>query len=164
MLSGCSSLVDIVIPDTVTAIGRWAFAGCTNLTNVTIGRRLGIMRDQMFADCPNLAGVHFEGDCPGLAWKLILEENYYLARPFYGSTNVTVYYLPGTTGWDSTYDGRPTAPWVRPNPVILNTVSNFGIQTNGFGFRISWATNLSVVVEAAIDLGNPIWSPVATNT
>jgi hypothetical protein len=37
-------------------------------------------------------------------------------------------------------------------------------QTNGFGFIISWATNLSVVVEACTNLANPIWSPVGTNT
>ena len=38
------------------------------------------------------------------------------------------------------------------------------MQTNGFGFIISWATNVSVVVEACTNLANPIWSPVGTNT
>jgi hypothetical protein len=37
------------------------------------------------------------------------------------------------------------------------------VQSSQFGFTVSWATNLSVVVEAATDLGNPIWSPLATN-
>jgi hypothetical protein len=38
------------------------------------------------------------------------------------------------------------------------------VQTNGFGFVISWATNTAVVVEACADLANAIWSPVGTNT
>jgi hypothetical protein len=37
------------------------------------------------------------------------------------------------------------------------------MQTNGFGFTVSWATNLSIVVEASPDLKNPKWSPVTTN-
>ena len=35
---------------------------------------------------------------------------------FYGDNNATVYYLPGTTGWGTTFDGRPTALWVKCPP------------------------------------------------
>jgi hypothetical protein len=38
------------------------------------------------------------------------------------------------------------------------------VETNQFGFTISWATNLSVVVEASTNLANPVWLPLATNT
>jgi hypothetical protein len=51
-----------------------------------------------------------------------------------------------------------------PNPTILNFEPNFGVQTNQFGFTISWATNIPVVVEACTDLSNPAWTPVGTNT
>jgi hypothetical protein len=37
------------------------------------------------------------------------------------------------------------------------------VRTNQFGFTVSWATNLNVVVEASTDLKNPKWSPVTTN-
>jgi hypothetical protein len=30
---------------------------------------------------------------------------------FNGDNNAVIYYLPGTTGWVSTFDGRPTALW-----------------------------------------------------
>ena len=73
-----------------------------------------------------------------------------------------MYYLPGTTGWGPTFGGRPTALWVLPNPLIL--ASSVGVQTNAFGFIISWATNIAVVVEACTNLANPAWSPVGTNT
>jgi hypothetical protein len=76
----------------------------------------------------------------------------------------TVYYLPGTTGWSTNFAGLPTALWVLPYPLILTTAPSFGVQTNGFGFTISWATNIPVVVEASTTLSNPTWTPVGTNT
>jgi hypothetical protein len=82
---------------------------------------------------------------------------------FYGSYYGTVYYLPGTTGWTSTFDGWPTKQWFLPNPVILGNNAGLGVQPSGFGFTISWATNISVVVEAATNLANPVWLPVSTN-
>jgi hypothetical protein len=50
------------------------------------------------------------------------------------------------------------------NPLILNTDPSFGVHTNQFGFTFSWATNRSVVVEAATDPSNPDWSPLQTIT
>jgi len=83
---------------------------------------------------------------------------------FSGDANATVYYLPGTTGWDATFGELPTALWFLPNPLILNFGPGFGVQSNRFGFIICWATNHPVVVEACTNPGNPVWSPVATNT
>jgi hypothetical protein len=37
-------------------------------------------------------------------------------------------------------------------------------RTNRYGFTISWATHASVVIEAATNLANPAWLPIATNT
>ena len=74
------------------------------------------------------------------------------------------YYVLGSMGWTSTYADRPTAPWVLPRPVILTTAPDCGLRRNAFGFRISWATNVPVVVEASTTLANPVWSPVSTNT
>ena len=50
-----------------------------------------------------------------------------------------------------------------PEPMILDWGPSFGVQTNAFGFVVSWATNLSVVVEGCSDLANSIWSPLSTN-
>ena len=61
------------------------------------------------------------------------------------------------------FDGRPTAPWFLPNPIILNNGPGFGVQPGGFGFTISWATNASVVVEAATNLAHPVWLPMSTS-
>src|SRR5262249_40996230 len=96
---------------------------------------------------------YFEGNAPVAGNDVFKSDN-----------SPTVYYLPGTTGWGSTFGGIPTAPWTLPYPLILSKGSGFGVITNGaFGFTVSWATNLSVVVEASTDLNNPKWSPVITN-
>jgi hypothetical protein len=106
-----------------------------------------------FYGCSSLTGVYFKGNAPSLLGAYAFEY-----------TPATVYYLPGTTGWYRKLEGHPTALWVLPNPLILNNGPSFGVGTNGFGFIISWATNISVVVEASTNLVNPLWSPMATNT
>jgi hypothetical protein len=80
---------------------------------------------------------------------------------FYHAYKVTVYYLPGTTGWGRTFGGRPTVLW---NPQIETSSGSFGVRTNRFGFNITRTSNLVVVVEACTNLANPTWSVVATNT
>ena len=81
---------------------------------------------------------------------------------FDGDNHATVYYLPGTTGWEgfALLTGLPTLLWL---PQVQSDAS-FGVQTNQFGFNITWASGQVVVVEACTDLANPVWSAVETNT
>jgi hypothetical protein len=72
--------------------------------------------------------------------------------------------LPGTLGWGAAIGWYPTALWVQPKPIILNNHPTFGMQTNGFNFLISWATNLPVVIEVCTNLSQGIWLAVQTNT
>jgi hypothetical protein len=150
---GCTSLTNVAIGNGLTKIGGGAFAWCTGLTSVTIPNSVANIGYAAFEGCTGLTGTYFKGDAPNVD-----------SEAFNGDDNATVYYLPGTTGWATTFGGRPTALWVLPYPVILTTAPNFGIQTNAFGFRISWATNAPVVVEASTTLASPAWSPVSTNT
>ena len=50
-----------------------------------------------------------------------------------------------------------------PYPLILTGNPGFGAQAGGFSFTVSWATNLSVVVEACTNLSSPVWQPLQTN-
>jgi hypothetical protein len=150
--SSCSALTSLTIPASVTRIGNNAFDYCLNLTNVTILGNLASLGNGAFADCLNLSNVYFQGNAPGVDLGGFLDDT------------GTIYYLPGTTGWSSHLDVLPTVLRYLPYPVILNRGSNFGIQTNGFGFVISWATNQTVVVAACTNLFNPAWQPVQTNT
>ena len=74
--------------------------------------------------------------------------------------NATVYYLPGTTNWGTTFGGRPTVLW---NPQAQSDAS-FGVRANQFGFNIIGSSNLVIVVEACTNFTNPVWQPVQTNT
>lgn len=152
---GCTGLTSVTLPDSVTTIGQYAFYICTSLTNVIIGRGVTLIVGGAFLSCSALQGVYFRGNAPSSS------------ESFSGDGSATAYYLPGTLGWSSRFGdpyGLPTAPWFLPNPAILNFEPNFGIQTNQFVFTVSWATNLSVLVEACTNLAYPSWVPVATNT
>ena len=64
-------------------------------------------------------------------------------------------------GWGSTFGGRPAVLY---NPQAQTSDVSFGMRTNQFGFTITGASGLVVVVEACTDLAYPAWAPVGTNT
>jgi len=147
----CTNLTGVTIPNSVTSIGNWAFYYCTSMTGVTIPDSVTSIMDYAFYDCTRLSALYFRGNAPGVGVNVFLDDH------------STAYYLPGTTGWSTNYGGIPVALWTLPYPLILNSTPAFGVQSNGFGFAVSWATNLSVVVEASTGLNNPKWLPVITN-
>ena len=55
--SGCSSLTEVTIPNSVTTIGEWAFNGCSSLTDVTIGNSVTTIGDEAFYNCNSLTAV-----------------------------------------------------------------------------------------------------------
>jgi hypothetical protein len=149
----CISLTSVTIPNSVIGIADYAFAGCTNFTSVTIPNSVSSIGGWVFYLCTSLTAIYFRGNAPSVNSGFSV-----------GADQATIFYLPGTTGWNTAFGGRPTALWSLPYPLILNITSSIGVKTNGCNFIVSWATNLSVVVEACTDLANPIWSPVVTNT
>ena len=145
----CASMSSVTIPNSVTSIGFASFDGCTGLTNVTIGNGVTNIVSFPFYNCPSLTGVYFLGNAPTIHYGVL------------PPGNATVYYLPGITGWGSTFALLPTALWL---PQMQTSDSSFGVQTNQFGFDINWADGQTVVVEACTNLFNPVWQPVQTNT
>jgi hypothetical protein len=188
----CTRLTSVAIPASVTGIGDNAFTGCYSLTAITVDalnpsyssldgvlfnktqttlirypegkaesqyripNSVTSLGDDAFAGAGLVASVYFQGNAPSLGGSSM----------FNGAYNATAYYLPGTTGWSdfSANTGVPTALWFLPNPLILSSSPSFGVQANGFGFIISWATNIPVVVEACTNPANHTWRPLATNT
>lgn len=155
--SSCERLSQIAIGNRVAAIEDYAFLSCTNLTSIILPDSVRWFGDAVFYNCTSLMEVCFRGNAPNIGL-------HQLTNLFLFAHNVTVYYLPGTSGWGETFGLRPTAAWWIPVPTILDSAPGFGIQTNRFGFRISWATNASVVVDASATLGTADWKPIATNT
>ena len=145
--TGCASLTNVAIPEGVARIGYYAFSDCQALTSITIPRSVTDIGFNAFDGCTNLSAVYFSGDAPGLEWDVVKD------------MKTTIYYLPGTMGWGSTFGGFPTALW---QPQFQ--IDDLGARTNGFGFSISWASAMTVVLEASTNLTNPTWIPLATNT
>lgn len=55
--SGCGSLTDIEISDSVTSIGDYAFYGCSSLANVSIGKGVTSIGTRAFFGCKRLTSI-----------------------------------------------------------------------------------------------------------
>jgi len=137
-------LISFVMPASVTNIGVGAFYNCMTLTNVTILAGDTSLADTVFIQCYWLTSVFFKGNAPSLGGSLVFD----------GDNYVTVYYLPGTTGWTNKLANRPTALW---NPLAQTSGPNFGVGIKGFGFNITGTTNIPIVVEASPNLASGPW-------
>ena len=160
---GCSGLTRVTIPDSVTntqdaPVGAWnsvaggVFYGCSRLTNVIVGKGLTHLGLGTFF-CENLLGVYFEGNAPtpgNTGWSVSV---------FYDSG--TVYYLPGTTGWDSTYAGRPTKLW---NPQLQDYSSSSGPDQSHFTFTVRGTADIPLLIETSTNPVAATWSPLQTCT
>ena len=117
---GCTSLTNIVIPGSVTSIAYEAFDGCSSLRSITIPASITYIDDYAFHGCTNLSDVDFIGNAPNLGATTV----------FAGDNYATVYYLPGTTGWNApTFGGVPA---MLLNPPYLCTTANGAITIIGY--------------------------------
>jgi BspA type Leucine rich repeat region (6 copies) len=164
----CSSLTSVTIPNSVTSIGDDAFGYCSSLTSVTIGTGVTSIGVDAFDYCNNLTSVTIPNSVTnigdGAFFYCALTSAYFQGNAppddgtaFIGDSLAIAYYLPGTTGWGSTFGSVPAVLW---NPQA-NTP---GVTGGHFGFSLTGPTNTVIVVEACTNLSNPVWLPVSTNT
>ena len=117
---GCTSLTSVTIPANVTSLGREAFSGCMALTNITIPYGVISIGSRAFYDCANLSAIYFDGDAPALDSAV------------FDNTPATIYYYPGTSGWGSTFGGRPTAARIVDPVPFEYTISNGAVTITGY--------------------------------
>jgi len=61
MFSGCANLTDIIIPNGVETIHRYAFQDCLNLTNAAIPYTVTSIYYNAFIGCNNLETTYYNG-------------------------------------------------------------------------------------------------------
>jgi hypothetical protein len=112
-------------------------------TNTTISIPGSVVRvgSQAFGDCRSLVGVYFQANAPSLGSDVFTNAN-----------NTTVYYTPGTTGWTSTFGGRPAVLW---NPLIQTNDASFGVRQNRFGFNLTFLSLSRRPPTWSLSLGFP---------
>lgn len=87
----CSSLTELVIPDSVTSIGSSAFESCTSLTEIVIPGNVTSIGRYAFWGC-GLTSAEFLGNAPATFGNGVFSGD---------SSNFTIFYHSGTTGWTS---------------------------------------------------------------
>ena len=156
--AGCAGLNSVMIPNSITRINEYAFYGCSGLINVTMGDRVLNIGNSTFQACTSLGSitmpasvrsigtdafsgcfwltaVYFRGGAPTL-----LEDAFY-------ATRATLFYLPGTTGWETTSTGRPMVLWS----------GQFGVQTIQIcgGLTVTGDVGKVYSIESVTDLAEP---------
>lgn len=147
----CWQLASVTLPNSLTYLPWWGFANCVSLTNIVVPAGVNTIVNYVFYGA-GLRSIYFEGNAPGFNSG---GDN---ATYAFDGCPVTAYYLPGTTGWTNFLStvGIPGQLWV---PQIQTSDGSFGASTNQFGFNITGASNISVVVEACTNLGSA-WVPL----
>ena len=127
---GCTGLSVVAVPNSVGSIGNMAFAACRNLSGITVGSHVAALGSYAFGWCANLTGAYFLGTPPNRGTYV-----------FGYSNNSIVYYVSGTSGWGSSYAGRPTAPF-SPSTIVATP------ETRAVGFEAG-ATTFAVANAGA---------------
>lgn len=143
-------LTSLTIPNSVTSIGFQSFCDSYSLTSVTIPESLTNIGSSAFIDSPSLTSVLFVGNGRNSNDCSVFE---------YGPT--TIYYLPGASGFGSTYGCCPAVVW---NPTITATNGSLGVRNHEFGFTITGTTNIPIQICATTNLSTGTWTPLQTCT
>ncbi len=149
VINDCYGLTNLVIANGFTSIGEAAFDGSAGLVSVTIAGSVTNLGMGAFADNDNLRSVYFAGNCP------IVDQT-----AFEVSSSVTIYYLPGKSGWENFSSYNTTLTPVLWNPSMHASA----VQNKHFGFNITGTAGIPIEVESCANLANPHWTPLQTLT
>ncbi|MGD0061479.1 MAG: leucine-rich repeat protein [Verrucomicrobiia bacterium] len=143
---------DVTIPNLigalpVTSIGFNAFSDCTNLTSVTIPASVTDIGSNAFYNCTSLTAVYFQGNAPTLGSPSVF-------ATATGYDPATAYYLPGATGFGTTFGGLPTALFTSSSCTYTLSATNVTLAAKG-GLK-----NVSVKVKGS----KCSWTASTTNT
>ena len=119
--SGCSGLTSVVIPNSVTNIGRSAFSGCSGLTSVTIGNSVTSIGIYAFSGCSGLTSVTIGNSVTSIGYDA-----------FYNCSGLTSVTFANTSGWYRTQTQNATSG---TNMNVTNASTNASnLKTNYYEY------------------------------
>lgn len=104
----CSGVTNVTFVDGSKIIGQSAFEGCSSLTNLILPPSIASIEGAAFSGCAGLRALYCTGNAPRVGWSI-----------FYNTKGVTTYYLPDTSGWSSSFGGRPTQTFSNHLPKLM---------------------------------------------
>lgn len=156
VFTGDSIISTVVIPDSVTTIGDYAFYNCPNLTSVTIGNSVTSIGKAAFRQCSSLIdivipnsvtsiGEYAFAGCSSLTSIVIPNSVTYIGDSAFSSSKRLIIYCEATeqpSGWHSTW-------MTLPIPAV------WGVVTDILGLNYKLRNNFLTKDELPIfDLGN----------
>jgi len=95
----CINLTNVTLPNNISSIASQVFGFCSSLISITIPNSVTSIGNNAFSDCTSLTSVKFLGNAPSLGGTdAFIRTN----------ANLKIYYLRFTSGWTSTFGGKPT--------------------------------------------------------
>ena len=107
--SGCTNLISIVIPDTVTSIGTYSFYGCSSLTSIDFGKGIKTIGNAVFYYCSSLTYIVIPDSVETIGLNAF-NTCYFHIGNFINNSSATGY------------------PW---SAVIYDTIQDDGLYING---------------------------------
>lgn len=98
-----TALKSIVIPDSVTSLGKQAFAACASLVSVDLGAGVTVLPERAFEQCTSLAAIDLSNvtsigsnafrECASIAEIELVKVTEIGSSAFYGCTSLKTLYL-----------------------------------------------------------------------
>ena len=143
-----------VVPNTVTNIEAESFEGSANLTSVIVPPGVANVGELAFVDCINLTGAYFEGNASGVDGTAGSGDS----SVFEEDASATVYYLAGSSGWNSTFGGAPTM--ALPGIAIAANPSNGAVPLTVQCTSAGTDSNTNAITNWTWDFGDSSTSTV----
>ena len=138
---GCTYLTSVTIPNSVTSIGYRAFYECSSLTSITIGNSVEDIDERAFADCSVLADIYCYATTPPQCYQDINNPKY---DTFSGVSKHCYIHVPAGTireyqmaeGWRDFYHFYEISELPEGTPT-----DQVGVTVTGNYATFSWPVN-----------------------
>ena len=137
---GYSSLTSVTVPNSVKSIGNYAFKRCSGLTGVKIGNSVTSIEQAAFEDCSGLASVYLSGENPPTVGSKNFATEQYMNIQLYVPEGTLATYQTAETwknfGKIQEFDVTGINEFIEETPAIEYTADGVAL-TNAIGKNVA---------------------------